>query len=259
MNRYIWASTPLPPQRFRRLTISSLSDDEEVNLRTYRQSRSFLFRKLPPEIRQRIYLYTLGEKTVHIIQMPSGLGHVTCLEPCYPNLNSHACWLIKMSNSRVSSVSYLCSDESWYGVRDGLLNILRTCRQVYSEAIDLLYAGNTFDMPNPRSIALLAETVLPHRLNQIRSIHMSGSFLPFQAKHEWDKCWSILSTMKHLNHLRIQLWDESDLITSSFEEEMFGPAWSVILTQKWEIITSWGDTGAHFEGAPFQVVRNFVE
>ena len=87
------------------------------------------------------------------------------------------------------------------------------------EAIDLLYAGNTFDMLNPRSIALLADTVLPRRLNQVRVIHILGSFSPFQA-HEWDRCWSILSTMQHLIHLRVLLWDEPDLIISMFEEEM---------------------------------------
>lgn len=54
----------------------------------------------------------------------------------------------------------------WYGARDDLLNLLQTSRLVYSEAIDLFYSGNTFDMATPGSIALLADPVLPHR--QIR-------------------------------------------------------------------------------------------
>ncbi len=88
---------------------------------------------------------------------------------------------------------------------------------------------------------------------------MSGSFLPFQTKHEWDRCWLILSTMQNLNHLWIQLWDESDLIASTLEEEMLGPAWSIILVQKWNIITSWRDTGADFDGAPLWIVRQLSE
>lgn len=60
-----------------------------------------------------------------------------------------------MSHSRVFNVSYHCRDESWYGVRDGLLNLLQTCRRVYSEAIDLLYAGNTFDMATPEVLPCL--------------------------------------------------------------------------------------------------------
>ncbi len=51
----------------------------------------------------------------------------------------------------------------WYGARDDLLNLLQTCRQVYSEAIDLLYSRNTLDMATPGSIVLLADPVLPHR------------------------------------------------------------------------------------------------
>lgn len=96
----------------------------------------------------------------------------------------------------------------------------------------LTLCGKHLRYGHPRSIALLADTVLPHRLNQIRSIHMLGSFLPFQAKHEWDRCWSILSTMQHLNDLRILLWAGSALKTTTFEKEMLSPAWSVILVQK---------------------------
>jgi hypothetical protein len=62
-----------------------------------------------------------------------------------------------------------------------------------------------------------------------------------------------------MNHLWIQLWDESDLTTSTFEEEMLRPAWSIILVQKWKIITSWRDTGADFDGAPLWIVRQLSE
>jgi len=110
-----------------------------------------------------LYSFTFLETRQYpYIQTPLGLGHLTCLEPYYPNFNSHECWVIKLNHSRVSSLSYLCSNEMWYGARDDLLNLLQTCRQVYSEAIDLLYSGNTFDMATPGSIALLADPVLPH-------------------------------------------------------------------------------------------------
>lgn len=65
--------------------------------------------------------------------------------------------------------------------------------------------------------------------------------------------------MQHLNHLKIQLSEKSDLITSTFEEKPFRPAWSVIQVQKWEIFRTWRDTGADFEGASFRVVRKVIE
>ena len=160
------------------------------------------------------------------------------------------------------SVSYILRGRDWSGVGDGLLNLLQTCRKIYSEAAHVLYAGNTFDVITPESIIFLADTVLPNRLNNIRSIHMSWLFcrmstglLPLHAKHKWEKSLLILSTIESLRHLKVLLHDEYPPMTASLEEEMFEPAWGVKLIQKWEIITRWGETGADFRRAPFRLVR----
>ena len=260
MNKYVG---PLLPQRSRRrLTISSSSDVDEEIPQTYSQSQSLFFSRLPPEIRQQIYLHTLGEKTIHLVPKHSRLDHVLCTESYYPNLSSHACWIIRSTSASIG-VAYILREKNWSGAGDGLLNLLQTCRKIYSEAVHVLYARNTFDVPTPESIILLADTVHQDRLNNIRSIHMSWDFcriwstgaLPPQEKHYWDKSWAILSTIENLRHLRVLLQDGSSPMTSSFEKEMFEPAWSVELAQKWDIITRWGDTGADFGGAPFRVVR----
>ena len=260
LKEYVCSLLPQRPRR--RLSISSAYDVEEESPQAFSQSQSLLFNKLPPEIRQQIYLYALGERTIHLVPKHSRLDHVLCTGSSYPNLRSYACWTIR-TTSVSPSIAYILREKDWSGVGDGLLNLLQTCRKIYSEAVHILYAGNTFDVPTPESIILLVDTVLPHRLNNIRSIHMSWHFcrvwstgaLPSQAQHDWDKCWSILSTIRSLRHLRVILHNGSSPMSGPFEEEMFEPAWSVKLIRKWEIITVWGNTGADFEGAPFRVVR----
>ena len=253
--RRICKPTPLPLQRLRRLTTSWSSEAEEVNSQVALQLQSAFFSILPSEIRRQIYLYTLGKKTIHIVPTPSRLGHIICIQRGSPNLNSHACWLMKMSGSHVS---YHLHGANHSDVRrDGLLNMLQTSRRTYSEAVDLLYSANTFDLINPKSMVLLSEAVLPHRLNAIRSIHLSWIFCKIgsQEMHEWERSCSILSAIESLRHLRLQFRNESSAMTSLFEQQLLRPAWSVKLPEKWDIVTDWEDTGAEFKGAPFQVVR----
>lgn len=49
--------------------------------------------------------------------------------------------------------------------------LLRTCRQLYAEAVDLLYATNTFDFDHQDLFFLFARAVLPVRLEVVRRLH----------------------------------------------------------------------------------------
>lgn len=54
--------------------------------------------------------------------------------------------------------------------RVNFVALLRTCRIIYSEAIELLYCSIIFDIDHSDVIGYLARSVLPHRLSQIRSL-----------------------------------------------------------------------------------------
>lgn len=76
-----------------------------------------------------------------------------------------------------------------------------------------------------RSIALLADSGASVSSESDTVDTYAGVFSIFQAAHEWDSfCLSYLCTLQNLNHLRIQLREESDLINSTLEEEMLGAA-----------------------------------
>ena len=175
------------PQRpCRRLTIASSSDVEEERPPAYSQSQSLFFSRLLPEIREKMYLHTLGENIIHLVPKVSRLGHIIYTESSYPNPLSYACWCIRRSSESTNAsmgISCMLQCKGWSGVRDSLLNLLQTYCRIYSEAVHVLYAGNTSDMMNPGSIVSLADTVLPHLLKNIRSIYMSWLFVDCQPGH----------------------------------------------------------------------------
>lgn len=49
----------------------------------------------------------------------------------------------------------------------------------YSETIDLIYSGNTFDFNSPDTILSLSQTILPCRLNILRVVRLEHSFPNF--------------------------------------------------------------------------------
>jgi hypothetical protein len=52
------------------------------------------------------------------------------------------------------------------------LGLLQTCRQIYTEAVDLLYSENTFDFATAESFNSFAKTVLPRRLAVTTALDM---------------------------------------------------------------------------------------
>ncbi len=112
------------------------------------------------------------------------------------------------------------------------------------EAIQFFYSYNTFEIRDPDVIVYLSRLLLPDRLNAITSVNFNwnlgapASFphpdrqsinpeLMKRAKerdHEyrqiWKKAWKCLSSMEHLNDLRVKLdiaqkqvpfWDVEEL------------------------------------------------
>ena len=100
--------------------------------------------------------------------------------------------------------------------------LLRTCRQVYIEAVDLLYSGNTFVFNSPAILARFAEAVPPCRLNAIRTLRI---FLQYRisprfpisnvespllfyrrrVRQAFHDCWKMIAGMEHLTTLHVNI------------------------------------------------------
>lgn len=154
--------TPLPRKR-RSLSMTPLNRTLNSNCQ--------LLNRLPPEIRLEIYRYVLGDNLLHLVQGKKRISHVRCrarsetdhVRRCRPMAGNTANRLLPGSTS------------------NGNLALTKTCRQVYRETIDLLYATNVFDLDDPRTLFYLARSVPHQRLGSITKLHV---YFPL-----FSQCW----------------------------------------------------------------------
>ena len=122
--------------------------------------------KLPVEIRQEIWGYVLGRETNVIIVINSKLRAV----PESPlSIQAQGCY--------EPNPFYQNDDLERYGatLRPKRPAILRTCRQVYIEAVELLYSGDEFVFMNGDVWRYFVSAIQPRRLDVIRHIRISLS------------------------------------------------------------------------------------
>ncbi|OBT52720.1 hypothetical protein VE04_06579 [Pseudogymnoascus sp. 24MN13] len=88
--------------------------------------------------------------------------------------------------------------------------ILLTCRQMYSEAIDILYSTTTFDFDTRQLLCDFSSLVLPQRFALISAIEMKWYFLnlgcsviPAKDRQLYHDMWAMLARMPNLRHLEI--------------------------------------------------------
>ena len=162
---------------------------------------------LPLEIRQLIYQFVLGGNTFHISDVPMETriaywyGEYSHLIPYHTHLFG-----ITPSDKK----SHI----------NGMLNLLRTCHQIYSEAVESLYRENTFAFyGDARLILFLKFTnkIPTQRLGDISSLHFdvqADSFEPRKAAHIWHtqgeagwiQQWDIITNkMIRLRRVEIKL------------------------------------------------------
>ncbi|EKG14342.1 hypothetical protein MPH_08522 [Macrophomina phaseolina MS6] len=96
--------------------------------------------------------------------------------------------------------------------------LLRTCRAIYQEAVDVLYSANTFDASHPQTFVCFARTIPPQRLASISSLQVAwlSWWTPLGYESErgfsdgapiwWKPLWEIAATqMPGLKHVRLHL------------------------------------------------------
>lgn len=98
------------------------------------------------------------------------------------------------------------------------LSLLLTCRQIYSEAVDVLYSANTFNVDLGDTVDEFVN-VTGTRSRKVQTVHVNMAmwkiryqdiYRGIESKHvfsAWDSCWSDLGDVfKGLQHLRLDIF-----------------------------------------------------
>lgn len=202
---------PLPAHRPRSLSI--------VPIKRANAQCQFLS-ILPLEIRQEIYKYVVGCNRVHIVRKGKHIAHVRCkcfdtetdfARECRPGaIGTHE------GNSKIAFTS------------NGNVALLRSCRQIYTEAVETMYSSNTFDFDHQNLFLFFARSILPQRLATIRNLHLclgtasvAQAFLWGEpAVKGWDSMWHIIGRdMPALKQLNVRLVEQNIALHPTLDDD----------------------------------------
>lgn len=167
--------TPLLPRK-RALTLPLPAPGEEITppettQHTNEQSLSAFF-GLPLEIREVIYTYALTAKYTHIFRTGERLYHRRC--DCeHRELHPLTAEQDRRWDGECEASPGICEPELLqYADKGNILPLLRTCRKVYSEAVDLLYRRTIFCFQDPRTLEIFSLAILPQRIKLIKELEL---------------------------------------------------------------------------------------
>lgn len=225
--RKICSPTPSPSPETTPPSQSPLSPQSPINP----QETSPLFTRLPPEIREIIWSYVFGADTLHLVQVKNKIRHVRCPSAPEPSLTHHrhccpttpARW--RVYDGRVPGHS----DRLLYPHTHDLLPsqlgnahvaLLRTCKAVYAEAADLLYANSVFDMDDLYTFIAFASSLAPRSLRALRRLtvqwmpvwqpltgqdHKGSIYAHTHSDALWKEFWARVASLPGLRELRLSL------------------------------------------------------
>lgn len=217
----------LPPTRPRALTFICPEKSD------FDQSQSALLARLPAEVRRLIWLKVLGGHLLHIARAPKRLLAIDCADKVHIGSDLletrfHACWGV--TRRQDTTPGFYISPRDHPSRPANLLPLLQTCRRVYSEAISILYQDNVFDINHLDTLIYLRQSVLPQRLNQIRTLNLIWDFkwptATSRAPYDlatWQEACNILATFTGLQELTVYLTGENDLTAGTYWKDRWGP------------------------------------
>ncbi|KAL8931076.1 MAG: hypothetical protein Q9208_000179 [Pyrenodesmia sp. 3 TL-2023] len=205
------ANTPKPLPAHRPRSLSTVAVGKA-------NARCQFLSMLPLEIRQEIYKYVVGSKRIHIVRKGKHIAHIRCkcleetdfTRECRPGATG-----THEGDSKISFTS------------NGNVALLRTCRQIYTEAIEIMYSSNTFDFDHQDLFLFFARSILPQRLARIRNLHLclgtANITEPFlwgePAVKGWALMWQIIGRdMPALKHLHVRLAEENVALYPTLED-----------------------------------------
>ncbi|KAL8665833.1 MAG: hypothetical protein Q9202_001955 [Teloschistes flavicans] len=155
--------------------------------------------RLPLELRQEIYGYVLGREENWLIFLPFKMRAVP---------QGHLSTMWDVTHPYVNQTKVVRDHRLFWPQRTALL---RTCRQIYREAVELLYTGNTFVVKHPKILFTLAKYVPPQRFSSIRTLHIC-LMSPYHHSssrsltlEDYRRFWEIIRGMEHLQTLHVSI------------------------------------------------------
>ena len=258
----------LPTPRTRSLTLSLEADHQrsvagEACPSTCNQLQSLLFKDFPLELRERIYKDVLGGFVCHV--WPHGTS--VCREngKWAPD-SGLSCFCGPPILENLQNISEL----RHLGARSTTTSFLRSCRRVYSEAIDFLYRDNTFEVLDAAGFTAFSVSVLPHRFDKICSMRvgqqitatfLDSCMLNKLSSHRishcyasaWEECWDLIANMKSLRELFVTLCsDRGRPFSKAEEEKLLAPLNRVSKPQTWQLFVNWPSIGIVYEPTTFE-------
>ena len=256
-----------PRRRRRRLTIPSGTARQNPQL------QALFIARLPLEIRQQIYHLVIGGQVFHIWRDYLRMNpktvcrrHCATTSPLPPFSMKHGCPCNYRDEARL--FNYPLSP----------LPLLQTCRRIYAEAIETLYAGNIFEILDHADIILdLRMAGMPlHRFNNnIRHLRIgrrlslaeeicwygrSGHDSPWTR---WKQAWDAIARMEGLLTLEVELELSSprrcapEQVSAIWMNDVLGPLWKVTGLRRWDVRVNWQEAEdiPSLEEAPFRLTR----
>ena len=277
--------TALPRRRKRALT-----NPHELTRwqKTSRQDLALLLSKLPIELRRTVYMFVLrgSTPTLHIIQKTHMVPGRTMEHRAYRN--RLGCWPcfrgphVSLGNRTFPPYLYPpgCSGDLEHSRQSdhnrasygSMLSLSLTCRQIYTETIEMLYSSHTFSMAETRMLRVFASTLLQQRLHSIQKLHLElplpfkEIFMPIHtqetacSRHEAEELHELCRIVNGMIGLRVLLIDIFNLEkrhhkTLDTEKAILEPFLVIKSVENFVIRVSWSTMGYDDSSAPFRLVR----
>ena len=242
------------------------------------QSRSALCQKLPPEIRKLIWREVVGRKLLHVVRAPRRLLAIKCAKAHRLDSTSKQDRCLGTTSRSIqlgATPGFYLSPRPDSAARvANLLQLLKTCRLIYSEAIRELYTTNIFAFDHLDTLPWLSKTVLPYRLSMIRAISLTWTFkypmIPItpapkspSSKHQgppppydeqtWIDLWGHIARMVGLRRIRVAL-QNNIVVQAEAIERLMAPLYEIRQADVFVVRMSYLPD-VEIEGAPFRLVR----
>lgn len=165
--------------------------------------------KLPLDVRMLIYELVVGGSTIHVSagDNHSRIYHFICQVPDRITQSQIHGQCHQLTTKRPSS-----APREHYAQATGFLPLLVTCRQIYSEAVHVLYSSNRFEFTQIHTAFRFLTRMIPQpRLPAIRHLVLKMALprhphLNSRTKRDWEDLFKLFSSeMRGLQSLHLTL------------------------------------------------------
>ena len=168
---------------------------------------STFLQQLPLEIRLEIYKYVVGGEVLHLGHLPGRIGHTRCIPSEHQDLRFLSGGKPLYDAPLACLPGQLSSHYQRYlflhPQSNQLLALLKVCRQVYVEAVGILYSTNKFAIEHVNVLIWFSRSIVPRRLQIIRNLRVafatgfSGTFprdiYASKFMRQWKRFWHIIA------------------------------------------------------------------